>query len=206
MVDFDKKIQQPPEHDPYENISINPIEKNKKDKEEFLKHQRTFSRPQIFATLLSFFKKFISLLGFKDRSEALFFDYQLMLEHLAALRIQLQILARLDESHNSIFIQQLTELWHNLMDDCNSIPTSLEISSQSINNIKFFISQIAQYPHNADHTLKYYFDAYAGKDWTPFPFMEMLKGLHEEYQSHRAGSHLEKWLFLIDSILAEENI
>jgi hypothetical protein len=199
MSDYRKNIHSR-EPDPYENISINPIEKDKKGKEDFPKGQEP-SKPQFFATLLSYFKKLVTFFTSKDEQEFFLFDSHQLFAHLYAFRKMLLILKDQDESHNPEFTKQLTELWHNLMDDCNSIPASLEVSSQSINNIKFFITQIAHYPYGADHTLKYYFDAYAGKDWIPFPFMDMLKELFEENQSNPSNSHLGKWIFLLDNIL-----
>jgi hypothetical protein len=203
MADYDKKVQ-PPERDPYENIPISPIEKDKKGKEEYPKRFPDDSnKPHIFAALLSFFKKMASSLGFKGGGEeSTFVGSHQLFEHLGAFRSQLRILTQQDESYNPEFTQQLSELWHNLIDDCNSVSTSLDISSSTKNNIKFLISQISHYPPGADHTLGFYFDAYAGKDWTPFPFMDMLKQLYQEHQDTPLESHLSKWLFLLDNILS----
>ena len=208
MGDYDKKVH-PREPDPYENLSINPIEKDKKGKEEYPKRfQEEPTKSQIFATLVSYFKKMITLFGFKDRETLLLLEHHLF-AHLAAFRTHLRILTEQDESYNPDFTQQLTELWHNLIDDCNSVSASLDISSRTFNNIKFLISQISQYPYGTDHPLGYYLDAYAGKDWIPFPFMDILKELHDEHQKDPNKSHLAKWIFLFDDILSipkeEEN-
>jgi hypothetical protein len=202
MGDYNKKIHSR-EPDRYENIPINPIEKDKKSKEEYPKRfPDEPSQSQIFATLISYFKKMIALFGFKEGEDFLWLGQHKLFEHLAAFRTQLHILTLQDESYNPEFTQQLTELWHNLVDDCNSVSASLDVSSRVINNIKFLISQIYQYPSGADHTLGYYFDAYAGKEWTPFPFMDMLKDLYEGHQLAPYTSQLSKWIFLLDEILA----
>jgi hypothetical protein len=201
MADYNKKVQ-PPDHDPYEHIPISPIEKDKKGKEEYPKRfPDDSSKSPIFAALLSFFKKMITTLGFKDGGSLTVGHHQLF-EHLDAFRSQLRILAQQDESYNPEFTQQLSELWHNLIDDCNSVSTSLDISSRTANNIKFLISQISHYPPGADHPLGYYFDEFAGKNWIPFPFMDMLKQLYEEHQNTPLTSQLSKWLFLMDNILS----
>jgi len=202
MGDYDKKIQ-PTEPDPYENLSINPIEKDKKGKEEYPKpFQEEPSKSQIFATLVSYFKKMITIFGFKDRGTLLLIEQHQLFAHLAIFRTQLRTLTERDESYNPEFTQQLAELWHNLIDDCNSVSVSLGISSRVFNNIKFLISQISEYPYGTDHPLGYYLDAYAGKEWIPFPFMDILKDLHEEHQKDPHKSHLSKWIFLLDDILS----
>jgi hypothetical protein len=121
--------------------------------------------------------------------------------HLAAFRAQLQTLAKHDESHEPGFTERLTELWHKLSDDCNSIWATQEFSSSMKSALKFLIAQISSYPLGADHTLGYYFDASAGRDWTPFPFMELLQELHEEYQHKPEESYLAAWIYLIEAIL-----
>ncbi len=202
MGDYNKKVHSR-EPDPYENISINPIEKDKKGKEEYPKRfPDEPSQSQIFATLISYFKKMIALFGFKEGEDFFLTGYLQLFEYLAAFRAKLNILTQQDESYNPEFTQQLTELWHNLVDDCNSVSASLDISSKIINNIKFLISQIYQYPSETDHPLGYYFDAYAGKEWIPFPFMDILRELYEDHQKDPSASQLSKWIFLLDDILA----
>ena len=122
------------------------------------------------------------------------------------MRAQLSILTQRDESYNPIFTQQLTELWHKLMDDCNSIPSLLGNSSETLKDIKSFIAHLSSYPLGADHSLNYYFNAYAGKDWIPFPFMQILYDLHQEHQIDPTTSHLTQWLSHIDAILSEQTI
>lgn len=200
MSDYDKKIN-PKEHDPYENISAHRIEKDKKGKEEFSSHRQEPTKSQIFATLISYFKKLISLFSDKNRETLFLFENHELHKHLIIFRSQLQILSKQDESHNPAFTQQLTELWHNLLDDCNSLTASKEFSAQTISDIKFFISQVSNYPLGADHTLGYYFHAYAGKDWIPFPFMDLLKELHDEYRANPSTNHLTQWISLITDIL-----
>jgi hypothetical protein len=200
MGDYEKKIH-PHDNDPYEHVAIPPVERDKKGKEEFSKILQEPSKPQVFATLASFFKKIISFFILRDKEESLLSDLPLLIEHLTAFRAQLQILAQRDESYNPEFTKQLTELWHNLVDDCNSISSAGGSSTKVLIDIKNFINRIEDYPKDADHTLGYYFDAYAGTEWTPFPFMDMLKELHEQHQKKPSHSQLAEWLALLQDIL-----
>ena len=43
-----------------------------------------------------------------------------------------------------------------------------------------FLSSIADFPEKEDYPLGYYLFKEAGKDWTPYPAIEILRMLHEE--------------------------
>lgn len=195
MVNYDKKIHSR-EPDPYENIRIPPTDKDKKKRDE---HDKESGPSKIFATLASYFKKIASLFAPREQ-ETPSAHHHPLIHHLAAFRAQLQTLAKHDESHELSFTQRLTELWHKLSEECNSIWATQEFSSGVKSALKFLISQISGYPLGADHTLGFYFDASAGKEWTPFPFMQLLQDLHEEYQDEPQQSHLAAWISLIDAI------
>lgn len=198
MGDLDKNIHRIEDPAPYEKILVNPIEKDRKEKEEGYTGLRNATKFQTFSTLISYFKKMLSAFPFKGKKIPLSESY---LKTVLAFREQLIALANEDLSHHPDFTQQLSELWHNLLDDCNSAG-----SNEATDKIKFFISQVKNFPTGADHTLGFYFDEYAGKDWIPFPFMELLQGLHEEYNASPAISVLLNWIALLNDILLEAGI
>lgn len=201
MSDYHKKVT-PREPDPFENITVNPIEKDKKGKEEYPNYfAEEPSKSQIIAALISVFKRMLSFFKLSDSDNISLLEHHHLFEHLAAFRNQLSVLTDQDESYNLEFTQQLTQLWHNFVDDCNSVAVSLDVPSEKIQDIKILITQISQYPYGADHPLVYYFDAFVGKEWIPFPFMDMLKELYEEHQRTPGSSHLSSWISLIDDIL-----
>jgi|ERR1700722_3548233 len=198
MSDLDKNVYRKDESSPYEKIIVNPIEQDRKEKESF-KSFKGASRSQIFATLVSLFKKFLT--SFTSQGKGLpLFDLQHLSSTIKAFREQLIILSTEDQSHNPDFTQALAELWHNLLDDCNSLSLT-ESSSEVLSKLKFFIAQVDHFPPSADHTLGYYFTEYAGKDWIPFPFMELLQNLHEEFNASPVISVLNQWILLLNEIL-----
>lgn len=201
MNDFQKSVHRR-DPAPYEEIRISEIEKDKKGKEEQFKELPSSSKPMVFGSLVSYFKKFLNTFFQKGASQLLFFDQQQMLEDVIAFKKLLQILMEDDQSHNPEFTQQLSELWHNLLDDCNSILASASNAPDSHTKLKVFIEELHHYPSGADHTLGYYFTEYAGKDWIPFPFMEILQDLHEEHALHPQKSILAKWTEALADILA----
>jgi hypothetical protein len=199
MGDLDKNIYRKDEPSPYEKIIINPIEKDKKEKESYT-GLKGATRSQIYATLVSYFKQFLSAFS-KGKGQPILFNLQQLFDNIVAFRRLLVTLSAEDQSHNPNFTQKLSELWHNLLDDCNSLSLSTEASSEIVTKVKFFISQVQNFPPGADHTLGYYFSEYAGKDWIPFPFMEMLQQLHEEFTASPVISVLSNWISLLNEIL-----
>lgn len=200
MGDLDKNIHRKEEPTPYEKIIVNPIEKDRKEREPFANFKGT-TRSQIYASLVSYFKKLISTFS-EGKNQPLVLDLQHLTNDIIAFRQSLVTLSLEDQSHNPDFTQQLSELWHNLLDDCNSLSFSVEDVSEILTKVKFFISQIQNFPPGADHTLGYYFTEYAGKDWIPFPFMELLQQLHQEFNASPAISVLNNWLSLLNEILS----
>lgn len=206
MGNFDKNIYRREDPSPYEKIIVNPIEKDKREREEGYSSLRKSTRTQVSATLVSYFKKIISTLDSKSKGQLYHYDQQHLLANVLAFKQLLVILSGDDQSHNPVFTQQLAELWHNLLEDCNSLSFSQEAPAEIATRLKFFISQIQNFPHDADHSLGYYFTEYAGKDWIPFPFMDLLQSLHEEYNASPMISVLQNWISLLSEILLSAGI
>jgi hypothetical protein len=200
MGDLDKNIYRKEEPSPYEKIIVNPIEKDRKEREPYTSLKGA-TRSQIYATLFSFFKKIFSTLSSKEKGQPLILNLQQLIENINAFKQQLVILSLEDQSHNPDYTQHLSDLWHSILEDCNSLSLSPD-TSEILTKVKFFISQVQNFPLGADHTLGYYFTEYAGKDWIPFPFMELLQQLHEEYNASPVISVLNNWLSLLNEILA----
>ncbi len=206
MGDLDKNIRRREDPSPYEKIIVNPIEKDKRAREEGYTGLKNSTRTQVFATLVSYFKKILTSVTSKGKGQLAFYDQQHLLDNVLAFRQLLIILSGDDQSHNPDFTQQLTELWHNLLDDCNSLSFSPEAPLEIVRQVKFFIAQVQNFPPGADHTLGYYFTEYAGKEWIPFPFMELLQGLHEEYNASPVISVLQNWISLLNDMLSSAGI
>jgi hypothetical protein len=200
MSDLDKNIYRKEEPSPYEKIIVNPIEKDRQERESYTS-LKSATRSQVFATLLSFFKKILSAFSSKERGRPLVFDLQRLVQNIIAFKQQLIILSLEDQSHNPDFTQQLSDIWHRILDDCNALSLSSPGTTEVLVKAKFFISQVQNFPPGADHTLGYYFTEYAGKDWIPFPFMELLQQLHEEYNASPVISVLNNWISLLNEIL-----
>ncbi len=202
MGDLDKNIYR--KENPYEKIIVNPIEEERKGKGEGFKSLTNSTKTQSLATLVSFFKKILSTLSSRARGEGHSTTLQGLLYDMQAFKKLLEILAVEDTSHHPEFTQHLSEVWHNLLEECNTMGAGSAESAHTVNRAIFFISQVQNFPLGADHTLGYYFSNYAGKDWIPFPFMELLQGLHFEYQASPTISVLHNWITLLEEILPSQ--
>lgn len=200
MGDLDKNIHRREDAAPYGEIVVNPIEKERKEKEGYADLQYP-TQSQSVAILFSWFRKILNTLSNTGAHLAFSGDLSHLLDTVTALRQHLLVLAAEDQSHNPVFMEELPELWHNLLDHCNSLSSLQGPAPEILNKVRFLISQIENFPHGADHTLGQYFTQYAGKDWIPFPFMELLQGLHEEYIAAPNISVLHNWLLLLEEIL-----
>jgi hypothetical protein len=200
MNDFQKPIHRN-DPDPYGQIRVNEIQEDKKGRDEPYPELPLQPKSLKLAVLVSFFKKFLDLLPFKKRAEYLVLEEQKMFEDVVSFRKLLQILALEDQSHNPEFTQQLSELWHNLIDDCNMIRGNPPNLPESLSQLKNFMSDLSNYPPNADHSLGYYFAESAGQDWIPFPFMELLQSLHKESLYNPPDATLARWIAALTNVL-----
>ncbi len=200
MGELNKNIYRK-EDDPYGKIFISPLEKDKKQKEEAPLSLKKTTPTQVFSILTDYFQKLIDLINPNTDAHRSISAFQRSLNDIKSFRKLLATLAGEDCSHSPVFNQQLSQLWHNLLDDCNSLPSkegsSLTISSK----VKFFVAQIQNFPIGAEHTLGYYFLHDVGKKWIPFPCMKLLQELHEEFIEAPSHSTLHNWLLLLDEIL-----
>ena len=199
MSDFQKSVHRkdPADYDP---IKVNPIEQDRKQKEEYLPLPLEASQPLLFAAVLTFFKKFLN--PFADlATESI--DTQPIVDRIIAFKALLEALSREDLSHNPEFAQKLSELWHNFLDDCNPIRSKEANLPKIIYKLKIFIHELSHYPPGEEHSLGFYFTSYAGTQWIPFPFMDMLRSLYQEALLSPTTSTLLKWIRLLDDLLPE---
>jgi hypothetical protein len=196
MSDFQKSVtgrDQTPEG----WIGVNPIEKDKKAKEEFAKESKR-SKSLLLASFMIFMKKFISVFSSKEKTGSLLVDKQQLIEDLLAFSKMLQILSYEDQSHNPEFTQQLSELWHNLL----NISHLKEEKDPPFLKLRLFIKRIYSFPPSEDHSLGYYLTEYAGKEWLPFPFMDILHQLYQQNQENPQLSELHAWITQAEEIVS----
>lgn len=187
----------PSDSEPYKKIMVNRVEQNKKSNHSFSQFPADLTYPNPSSILVSFLKKFTMHFSFKNKISTTALKQDLL--ELKQLFILLSIE---DLSHQLEFIQKLSLLWHKIIEDCNPISLSLSKGSDFLKKAADFIQIINHFPVNEDHSLGYYLQEHVGEKWVPFPFMELLQGLHEEYQI-QSKSHLADWIKILSLIIDE---
>lgn len=181
----------------YEEIKVHRIEKKKEEKENI----PLSDSPHIFLLACLFIlNKSLAILPLIPQASLPFYGKADTIEHIASLLNALQALAREDLSHQTSFALSLSELWHKLSDDCNSILSHAEDRALVV-KLKFLLSSLAHFPPGEPHSLGFYLAEHAGKDWIPFPFMEILQNLHLESLAHPTDSTLAQWIHQLSDLI-----
>lgn len=186
-----------------EGIIVSPVLGDRKEKQEYSKEPSGSPKNLLIAAFFTCLKKLFDSLSGKSKFEATLIDRQQILEDLFAFRKLLQILSQEDQSNNPEFTLQLSELWHNLLDDFNHVELLERKNPKKVAPFKKFLNKVKDFPPNQDHRLGYYLTEYVGKEWLPFPYIEILRKLHKDYQTNPAQNALQEWLSIIDEVVAQ---
>ena len=111
-------------------------------------------------------------------------------------------LTKKDVSRDPDYAQHLSQVWHQLLESANLVEFLERKKTDVLVQLKTLIETFNHYPAKQEHSLGYYMTEFAGKEWLPFPFMEQLHLLYEDYVSHKKESQLFHWISSIDLILA----
>ncbi len=123
------------------------------------------------------------------------------LEMLDKMRNLILMLMVHDHSRNTDYAKGLSQTWHQVIEYFT--PSNLgRIESIEIRQlIKNFITSFKTFPKKTDHPLGHYLQKYAGENWLPFPFIAILKNLHEDHALHGENSQLNTWFVQISDLI-----
>lgn len=194
---------QPPisgeDHDPFEKFRVAEIQKEKEARDDLEgsvsaqeKHRSAFAA---YASLI--FKKFLELFERTTKQGLAAEAEKDVLKHLATFKAALEILKLEDRSQDSPFLNKLSQLWHQMLEDSYSFRRQSLLSSK----IRSFIKQLQHYPEHHEHSLGYYLTEYAGQEWLPFPYMEMIRDLHINHKKSSGKSLLTVWSNEIEEMI-----
>ncbi|NDD58322.1 MAG: hypothetical protein EBZ47_03585 [Chlamydiae bacterium] len=115
---------------------------------------------------------------------------------IGSFKKKLTELCHKDESENLHYVESLSENWHEILFHARN----KSFGSSYSEDLQKLIDSILNFPDHSDHSLGFYLNQHAGKDWTPLPLMNLLKNLHLNYQSDPSTSELANWLNLLTQI------
>ena len=153
----------------------------------------------LITTLFSTIKKLINKLGTSSDLELT--NPDLLKKDLESIRDLLQSLSHNDQSHNPEFLYNLSELWHGLLSDFGNVDISSKDNLSIAHKISALSTDILNFPPEEDHSLGYYLTEHAGREWIPFPLMDLLQDLHRENQKDPENSKLNFWIAALNNII-----
>ncbi len=175
------------------------IQANKESIEEIVKKN---PRALLMASLCAYVRKtalFLASRPIAGRKSALADELELELSDLKNVLVEL---TKKDVSRDADYAQHLSQVWHHLLDSLKLVEFLERKKTDVLNQLKTLIETFYKYPARQEHSLGYYMTEFAGKEWLPFPFMEQLHLLYEDYVSHKKESQLSLWISSIDLILS----
>ena len=101
-------------------------------------------------------------------------------EELHLFKACLETLMVEDRSQDIQFLNRMSELW------------------ALINSSKPILSELEKYPPGQEHSLGYYLREYSNQNWIPFPYMDLIRQLHQEHLKSPIHSTLQKWADELD--------
>jgi hypothetical protein len=194
MVEYHRPIRdadRPPDW-----LAVHQIEKDKKGKEPpYTEESKAIgSQPLAFAALHLLIYSLVKRSSFEDAGAQRAEGGEQLRANTDTLRRMLLQLAHEDVSQSPDFAHQLAHAWHHLLDERPPAASAQQVDA--------LIRAINSYPPAEEHTLGFYLTEYVGEEWLPFPYMELLRQLHERYQDDPANSALSAWIALLTDILA----
>lgn len=174
-------------------IETHRLEKDRKAKDETPPEP---SPSKVYVLLHFIIKKVFPFLASEEKKAAPL-DVTRLTEDLTSIKKILESLKNEDLSHNPQLAVQLSDRWHRLVEDFNTNKVEYVAKvPRIVQDLESFFKKVNSYPPNEDLNLGYYLKEYVGKEWLPFPFMDILHQLHEEKKT------LEEWIQLLDDIIS----
>jgi len=180
--------------DPYEPYRIYGEQQNR---EQGSGKRPPNKRPHLVSQILSLIKKTLESMLKSSKKNVHGKRKGSLQENLLQFKAALDTLKKTDFSQDVTFLNHLSEIWHHVLEDGLRFTTSdpFFVPFQS------FLSELQNYPPSDEHPFAYYLTEYTGHMWLPFPYMELVRNLHQNYQNHPKTSLLERWTQLLDELM-----
>lgn len=207
MVDdpYNRPIQ-PIERDEGDTLNTPQIERIRDayDEHDDQKHSpREIKKRNSFAAIVHFIGNVLGKINVKKNlaSPPVAKD-DVLIKDLERLKLLFLQLAEKDVSENVHFASTLSDTWSSLTDHSDAIEEGSMVSGIDPQKVRTLSKTIGKFPEGEEHTLGYYLKEHAGKDWLPFPYMELLKKLHRLHAVEPTHSPLQQWIEMLEEILS----
>jgi len=191
MVDFPSPI------DPYEHVKVQKIKETieEKEKKEPIIPKGVSKKLFLYFTFLKIVSNFLS--PFRKKSIKSI-DGTPLHKEILTIRSSLNSLKEKNLCQDLEFLNYFAFIWLKFLKDYDYYVLK---NAEATKLIQKLVDEINIYPKNSEFSLGYYISEFAGYQWIPFPYMEMLQNLHLENTEDPENSHLSKWIEIIDKLL-----
>lgn len=184
-----------------ERLYASRTQEDKKEKEKYRQLPSEEGKEILLATFFSYLKKMFDTFSPSKKLAGKVIDQQTIIEHLENFKKKLTELAKQDLSNSPPFATELSNIWSLLFEDYENIAVLERKDLKEVSSFREMMDIIKHYPPESEHRLGYYLLEHAGEDWLPFPFIEILKQLHDEHLEDPKTSTLTTWQALIDNVI-----
>lgn len=150
----------------------------------------------LHALVTSSLKKVLDLFSLSSERSISSAEKTFVEDDLEKLKLAFIKLKEEDLSQNIDFLKELSYVWHDFMKNYNFLYRNKK--SSIFKHIDILVKKISSYPEGEEKTMGFYLSHFAGEDWLPFPYMNMLQTLYLDDKEI-----LEDWIILIDDVIIE---
>jgi hypothetical protein len=180
--------------DIYESLSAEKVEeKHRQEQEQKQKKKKNIVKAAFLCVIRDFLKKMKVLKPVSPTA---------VLNDLKSINSYFEKLSKENLSQDVKFLAKIAKTWADFLD--NYALLSKKNYKDLHSQIKSFIKTINSYPEKTEFSLGYYLAEFAGFKWVPFPYMEILNDLHNEFVKKPGDSHLKKWMNNLEDIINPE--
>lgn len=182
-----------PQKNPYEKL-LEQMKEEEKKKELF--SEKTEKKGAIQAIMTTALKKVLDLFSITAAKSISSAERTFIGDDLENLKKAFKKLKDEDFSQNISFLKDLSYVWHNFIKNYHLLYSNKE--SVVVKKIEELIEKISTYPSDQENTMGFYLAKYAGEEWLPFPYMDILQKLYRDDKNI-----LIEWISLIEEIISE---
>lgn len=184
-----------------EGVYISRIERDKQEEGKYTQAREDSKKKILMATFFSCLTKMFDAFSPSKKLAGKIVDLQVIVENLLHFKKLLIQLSQENLSNSADFATNLSDAWTRLLTDFDNVEILERKNLKEIASFRKMIDTIKNHPPDSEHCFGYYLLQHAGKDWLPFPFIEILENLHKEHQIDAKTSTLSHWFDLIDSVI-----
>ena len=174
-------------------IRVNPAEADKKGRDSSLWSFPEKNRNVYYGSFLSLLKRYLDLF-----SELQIHAEDILSSRIRSLKGLLAQAMEIDQSQSASFAQSISDVWNTLLHHVNLADLGKITTQADLSKIKLTLKEISNHPPHEEQKLGFYLAELSFKDWRPTPFMEIIRHLHDEYQTDKERSLLQRWSKLLD--------